>query len=110
MLINAKQLNGFNVAGSDAPAGEVKDTYFDDIRWTVRCLVVDTRAWLKGREVLISPLAVAHLDRDRQRLDLSVTRKQVDESPSIETDQPVSREYEIALHRHYGRPVRSLPD
>jgi hypothetical protein len=104
MLINAKELNGFNVAGSDAPAGEVKDTYFDDVRWTVRYLVVDTRAWLKGREVLISPLSVAHLDRERQRLDLAVTQKQVDESPSIETDKPVSRMLESHLNRYYGYP------
>jgi uncharacterized protein YrrD len=104
MLINAKDLNGFNVAASDAPAGEVKDTYFDDVLWTVRYLVVDTRAWLKGREVLISPLAVTHIDRDRQRLDLAVTQKQVDESPSIETDKPVSRMMEAHLNRYYGYP------
>ncbi len=104
MLLNAKILNALNVAASDAPAGEVKDSYFDDVRWTVRYLVVDTRAWLRGREVLISPVAVTHIDLERQRIDLSVTQKQVDESPSIETDKPVSRMMEAHLNRYYGYP------
>jgi hypothetical protein len=104
MLLNIKALNAFNVAASDAPAGEAKDTYFDDVRWTVRYLVVDTRAWLRGREVLISPLAVTHVDLERQRIDLAVTQKQVDESPSVETDKPVSRMMESHLNRYYGYP------
>jgi hypothetical protein len=104
MLLRLKELNEYNVAASDAPAGEVKDTYFDDVRWVVRYLIVDTRAWVGGREVLISPLAVAHLDPQRQRLDLAVTQKEVDESPSIDADQPVSRMMEAQLNRYYGYP------
>jgi hypothetical protein len=104
MLLKLKDLHGYNVAASDAPAGEVRDTYFDDVRWVVRYLIVDTRAWIRGREVLVSPLAVTHLDFAKQRIDLSVTQKQVDESPSIETDKPVSRMMEAHLNRYYGYP------
>jgi hypothetical protein len=104
MLLQLKDLNGYNVAASDAPAGEVKDTYFDDARWVVRYIIVDTRAWIRGREVLISPLAVSHLDPQRQRIDLSVTQKQVDESPSVDADKPVSRMMEAQLNRYYGYP------
>jgi hypothetical protein len=85
MLLNAKALMGYNVAASDAPAGEVKDAFFDDDLWIVRHLLVDTRAWLRGREVLIDAKSVARVDTGIQKLDLSVTQKQVDESPSIET-------------------------
>jgi hypothetical protein len=104
MLLKLKELNEYNVAASDAPAGELKDTYFDDVRWVVRYLIVDTRAWVRGREVLISPLAVTHLDPQRRRIDLSVTQKQVDESPSIEADRPVSRMMEAQINRYYGYP------
>jgi uncharacterized protein YrrD len=104
MLIKAKELRGYDVAASDAPAGELKDTYFDDQRWTVRYLVVDTRAWLRGREVLISPLAIAHIDPQRRRIDLSVTQQRVDASPSIDTAQPVSRMMEAQINRYYGYP------
>jgi hypothetical protein len=104
MLLKLKELNEYNVAASDAPAGELKDTYFDDVRWVVRYLIVDTRAWVRGREVLISPLAVTHLDPQRRRIDLSVTQKQVDESPSIESDKPVSRMMEAQINRYYGYP------
>ena len=101
MLLNAKTLHGFNVAASDAPAGEVKDTYFDDQRWVIRYLIVDTRAWVRGREVLISPVAVTHVDLERQRIDLAVTQKQVDESPSIDAASPVSRMMESQLRQRW---------
>jgi uncharacterized protein YrrD len=77
-------LNGYNVAASDAPAGEVKDIYFDDTRWAVRYLLVDTRAWLRGREVLVEPQSVAAVDTELQKILLLVTQSQVDESPSLE--------------------------
>jgi len=32
--------------------------YFDDEKWTIRHLVVDTGGWLSGRKVLISPRSV----------------------------------------------------
>jgi len=34
---------------ADGDIGRVHDLYFDDRRWTVRYLVVDTRHWLPGR-------------------------------------------------------------
>jgi uncharacterized protein YrrD len=84
MLLNAKALSGFNVAASDAPAGELKDLYFNEGPWAVRYLLVDTRAWVRGREVLLSPQSVASVDTEVQKIGLSITQKQVDESPSTD--------------------------
>jgi uncharacterized protein YrrD len=47
------------VLASDGEIGKVKEIYFDDDRWVVRYLVVDTGGWLTRRHVLISPHAVA---------------------------------------------------
>jgi hypothetical protein len=41
--------------------------------------------------------------RDR-RLLTNLTRENVERSPDIDTDRPVSRQQEIDLHRHYGFP------
>ena len=46
----------------EGEVGTVKDIYFDDERWVVRYLVVDTGGWLGGRSVLISPYAVQSID------------------------------------------------
>jgi hypothetical protein len=35
---------------------------------------------------------------------VNLTRKQIEDSPAIETHKPVSRQYEEEYHRYYGWP------
>ena len=42
MLHNLKQIRGHKLAASDGAIGHVKDFYFDDKTWAIRCLVADT--------------------------------------------------------------------
>jgi hypothetical protein len=44
--------------------------------------------------VLISPISVVHADWQTKRLDVALTKKQVENSPSIDTHKPVSRQHE----------------
>lgn len=50
---NAKDLIGHAIHATDGDIGKVVDLYFDDERWAIRYLVVDTGGWLTGRKVLI---------------------------------------------------------
>jgi hypothetical protein len=86
----------------DGDIGGVDDVYFDDLTWTVRYLVVETGTWLPGRKVLLSPASLRDLDAAERRVRTDLTRRQVQESPSIDTDKPVSRQHENALSSHYG--------
>jgi len=104
MLQSIKQLYGIKLAASDGNLGHVKDFYFNDQNWAVRYLVADTGNWLPGRQVLLSPLAFAGLRPDGKVLQVNLTRKQIADSPSIETHKPVSRQYEELYHRYYGWP------
>ena len=104
MLRSVKQLYGDKLGASDGEIGHVKDLYFDDQNWVVRYLVADTGSWLSGRQVLISPHAFVSLDRSRKLLLVNLTRKQIENSPAIESHEPVSRQYEEAYHRYYGWP------
>lgn len=100
MLRAAGELRGLSIAAADGDIGSVKDLYFDDLTWTIRYLVVDTGAWLPGRQVLISPIAVRGPVTDRVTVDL--TRAQVEDSPPIDADKPVDRQQEEALSRYYN--------
>ena len=82
----------------------MKDFYFDDQNWAVRYVVADTGAWLPGRQVLISPHAFSSLDQAGKLLVVNLTRKQIEDSPSIESHKPVSRQYEEEYYRYYGWP------
>src|SRR5271154_3390170 len=104
MLQSIKQLEGNALGASDGEIGHVKDFYFDDQKWAIRYVVVETGSWLAGRAVLISPHAFGRLHQAEKVLRAKLTRKQIENSPSIETHKPVSRQYEEEYHRYYGWP------
>src|SRR6202142_1733347 len=104
MLRSVKQLYGDKLGASDGEIGHVKDFYFDDQTWAVRYVVADTGSWLPGRQVLISPHAFGSLHQDGKLLLVNLTRKQIEASPAIEPQKPVSRKYEEEYYRYYGWP------
>jgi hypothetical protein len=105
MLIKAKTLKGCKLQSLDGMIGKVKEFYFDDHYWTVRYLVADTGDWLTDRQVLISPYALIAVIREKQQVAVDLTRKQIEDSPSLDSDAPVSRQFEQDYHAHYGWPV-----
>jgi hypothetical protein len=54
--------------------------------------------------VLISPHAVTRIDSNAETVETQLTRSQVENSPPIETDQPISRRMETEYNRYYGYP------
>jgi hypothetical protein len=97
-------LRGLSLGALDGEIGSVKDAYFDDAQWTLRYFVVTTGSWLSGRDVLIAPPSVRGVSWDDKRLDLNLTREQIQNAPSPETDRPVSRQWEAAYFDYYGYP------
>ena len=104
MLRSMNDLQGFTIGAIDGDIGRVNAFYFDDTSFTVRHLVVDTSGWLTGRKVLLSPMALRAVDWDGKRIEAELTKSQVEQSPDIDTDQPVSRQQEINYYRYYGYP------
>jgi|CZKS01.1.fsa_nt_gi hypothetical protein len=104
MLTNAAFLKGLAIHATDGELGTVDQFYFDDETWAIRYLAVETGGWLGGRQVLISPMSVLHTDWPAKRLDVSLTKKQVENSPDINTHLPVSRQHEAEYNLYYGYP------
>lgn len=102
MLTNASFLTGLAVHATDGELGTVKEFYFDDESWAIRYLVVETGGWLLGRQVLISPISVTRVDWENKRVDVALTKKQVEHSPNIDTDRPISRQHEADYSGYYG--------
>ena len=109
MLFKARDLEGARLAAVDGEIGEVEEVFLDDEKWTARYLVVDTGGWLSGRRVLISPFSVRDVDAANVRLVVTLTRKQVEDSPEVDAHQPISRRNERALLTYYGLPPYWMP-
>ncbi|EOR93360.1 hypothetical protein ADIARSV_3439 [Arcticibacter svalbardensis MN12-7] len=101
MKRSVKSLIGFTIGATDGEIGTVKEFYFDDKTWTIRYLIVDTGNWLSGRKVLISPEAVITPNWELETFFVNLTMDQVKNSPTTDTEKPVSRQHEIELYKHY---------
>lgn len=104
MLYRLNKLFGMSIGATDGELGKIKDVYFDDGRWAVRYLVVETGSWLDRRKVLISPLAVERIDWKEEVVHVRLTQQQVRGSPSLDTQKPVSRQHELEYFSYYGYP------
>jgi uncharacterized protein YrrD len=105
MLSKAKTLKGYKLDSLDGEIGRVKEFYFDDRHWTIRYLVADTGNWLPGRQVLISPYALNSVIKNEKRLSVDLTKNQIENSPSLDSHKPVSRQFEDDYYGYYGWPT-----
>jgi sporulation protein YlmC with PRC-barrel domain len=103
MLREVKNLIGGTTVATDGEIGKVANVYFDDEQWTIRYLVVDTGTWL-GRKVLVSPMLIDYTNWDGKILSLLITKEEVENSPDVNTDKPVSRQHELEHLGFYGYP------
>lgn len=106
MLKNLKNLIHFKILATDRSDafGKVKDIYFDEAKWAIRYLVVDTGKWLAESLVLVSPYNIIELDWDDEVVWVNLTKAQIESGPKVKINKPISRLYEAQYNSHYGLP------
>jgi hypothetical protein len=102
-LRSVKEVSGYDIQALDDKVGHVEDFLLDRNNWAIRYLVVDTRNWLPGRKVLVSPDWAGSVDWKRSRVHLRMDRKAIETSPEYDRERPLRREDEAALFNHYDR-------
>jgi hypothetical protein len=105
MLHSATELFGFSLHTRDGVIGTVDDLLFDDEEWWVRYLVIDISEMLLNRKVLIAPVAIKWINAAEKHVRVSLSKEKIYSSPEVNTQLPVSRQYEVALRRYYEWPV-----
>jgi len=102
MKRNLESLIGFSMKETDGEIGKVEEFYFDDESWTIRYLIVKTGGWFSQKKVLISPKALKQPDWENKEFPVGLTKNQIENSPDIDTNKPVSRQEEEALSSYYA--------
>jgi uncharacterized protein YrrD len=105
MLISVDTLKDYKLNCIDGEIGGVKDFFFDDKFWTIRYLVVTTGSWLNRKQVLISPYFLKNISHGTELIHVNLTKQEVENSPSVDTEKPVSRQFEENYYKYYGAPV-----
>ncbi len=104
MLILLAAAEGYRLDAMDGEIGRCRDFLLDESQWAVRWMVADTGTWLPGRKVLVSPAQLDPPDWSARRLPVRLTQEQIEQSPPLDADAPVSRRYERAFDAFHGLP------
>ena len=105
MVIKATTIQGYKLETLDGKIGEIEEFYFDDKHWTIRYLIAATGNWLTGRQVLLSPYALGEVNHENRHVAIDLTKKQIEDSPPLSSDKPVSRQFEESYYGYYGMPM-----
>jgi uncharacterized protein YrrD len=79
---------GYRIHATDGQIGHVEDFLFDQTDWSIQLMVVDTRKWLIGKHVLISPRQVERVSWEDRTVFVSVAREQLERSPEYDAARP----------------------
>lgn len=97
-------LRGDVILARDGDMGFVVDVYFDDERWSVRYLVVDTRHDMPEHRVLIAPGLVVPGQPSDDLIRVRLSRREVERSPDVETALPVALQFDVPERRAASDP------
>jgi uncharacterized protein YrrD len=103
-LHRLSELQRYRLCATDGEIGSLEEAYFDDSTWTVRYFVVNAGGWLTGKRVLISTVAIGGVDEDKGEIAVELSRDQIRGGPPLDSEKPVSRQYEVDYFRYYGWP------
>jgi len=66
--------------------------------------VVNTRNWLPGKKVLVSPQWIENISWSDSKVYVSLTREAIQDAPELTDNLLLTRNYEVELYGHYDRP------
>ncbi len=82
-LRSVRQIVNYHIQASDRRIGHVDDFVAETDGWCIRYLLVNTRNWLPGRKVIISPGWVHRVEWTDSVVHIDMTSDQVKHSPEF---------------------------
>jgi hypothetical protein len=102
-LRSARDVMGYYIHATDGDLGHVEDFLIDAETWAIRYIIVDTRNWLPGRRVLVSPEWIQRVSWEDSKVYVDLSKRHIEAAPEFDPSMPLAREHEERLHDHLGR-------
>jgi hypothetical protein len=103
-LRSSNEVTGYHIQARDGQVGHVEDFILNDENWLIQFMVVDTRNWLPGKKVLVSPQQIEQVDWARRQVQVDLPREMIKNSLEYDPAQPVNRELAKREYDFLGRP------
>ena len=102
-LRSARDVMGYYINATDGDIGHVEDFLIDDETWALRYIIVDTRNWLPGRRVLVSPDWIKEVSWQDSKVYVDLSKRHIEAAPEFDPSMPLDREHEERLYDYLGR-------
>ncbi|MDZ7638959.1 MAG: PRC-barrel domain-containing protein [Bryobacterales bacterium] len=83
-LRSFREVMGYSISATDSDIGHVEDFLADMKEWRIRKLVVDTRNWLPGKDVVVGIEQISEVNWEDHRVSVAITKAEVENSPAFE--------------------------
>ena len=83
-LRSSAEVIGCGIEARDGVIGSVADLVVDDETWEITDVLVDSRRWLPGKLLLISPEVIERIDWPEKTLHLRLAREDILRAPQVQ--------------------------
>ncbi len=104
-LRGTRDVIGYYIRATDGDIGHVEDFLIEDDTWAIRYMVVDTRNWLPGKKVIVSPAWIDRISWSDSVVYVNLQRERIKNSPEYDPSRSLERADETRLYDFYGRPT-----
>jgi hypothetical protein len=100
-LRSVNAVRGYHIEATDGSIGHVADFVIDEATWAVRYLLIDTRNWLPGKKVIVSPSQIRDVSWLESSVFVDLTREAIKSGPEFDESRPLTADYTDRLDAHY---------
>ena len=83
-LRSSTEVIGCGIEARDGAIGCVADLVVDDETWEITDVLVDSRQWLPGKLLLISPEVIERIDWPEKTVHLRLAREDILQAPEVQ--------------------------
>jgi uncharacterized protein YrrD len=95
------EVRDYHIDATDGALGHVEDLVLDNVSWAVRYLLVNTRNWLPGKKVLVSPRHIRQVSWLSSSVTIDLPRETIKNGPEFDESRPLDADYVDRLDAHY---------
>jgi len=100
-LRSTDRVTGYKIKATDGEIGEIEDFILDETKWEIDFLLVDTRKWLPGKKVLISPKLINEIDWENSIVSVETKVESIKGSPEYDPTHLINVVDRDSLREHY---------
>jgi hypothetical protein len=106
-LRSVGEVCGYRIQARDGEIGCVEDFIVDDDVWRICYIVIKTRHWWRGKDVLIAPMWIEEINWSLNQVQVNLKRETIKNNPKFDPKTPLDQAYEAQLDNYYNQPDRA---